>query len=97
MIFLLDFETVSTVWYIYSDYIKMCIPDAKVWRRLLDGNTFYLYGGTHSSDLAFSIFMNSDSAILTHGHAEQLPWGHMLYLLMFKHWFCWKYQYNKYI
>ena len=47
------------------------------------------------------------SAVLTHGHAGQLPGAPdranlcMLctacFFLMFKHWFCWKYQYNKYM
>jgi hypothetical protein len=50
------------------------------------------------------------SAILTHGHDGQLQGGSTsigahanLYMLctacflMFKHWFCWKYQYNKYM
>jgi hypothetical protein len=58
----------------------------------------------------YQYYSNHTQCGLMHGHNGQLPGGNrakephtnlcMLYtawFLMFKHWFCWKYQYKKYL
>ena len=69
---------------------------------------------TTSTCSTWFIFWNSNyfksTAVLTHGHTGQLPYGFMSIMhhanlcmlciacfLMFKNWFCWKYQYNTYM
>ena len=78
--------------------------------HVVDSCRYYLQSNRYINTTQRNLQMWPLWAVLTHGHVGQLPGGPtsiginanlcMLWkacFLMFEHWFCWKYQYMKYM